>query len=111
MPNELEQTLKNVAVKIGQYVEDAATLTVQTDYLTVRTDAGADFNQSLPAALTIIKLDGDNKTVIPVRAKDAGPVEVESAIFDLHQQNVKTAIDYRARILQALLDALKQIRG
>jgi len=108
MPNELEQMLKNAAAKIGKYIEDAATLTVQTDLLD--TSQNADFAQSKPAALTVIKLDGDCKTVVPVRSKDGAPLEVESAIFDLHQQNVNTAIEYRARILQALLDAIKQIQ-
>ena len=108
MPNEIDQMLKNAAAKIGKYIEDAATLTVQTDFLD--TGQSTDFSQSKPAALTVIKLDGDCKTVIPGRLKDAGPVEIETAIFDLHQQNVKTAIEYRARILQALLDAIRQIR-
>jgi hypothetical protein len=83
---------------------------VFTDYLIVRADESTDLSQSRPAASTVIKLDGDSKTVIPVRAKEGAPVEIESAIFDLHQQNVNTAIEYRVRILQALLDALKQIR-
>jgi hypothetical protein len=108
MPNEIEQMLKNVAVKIGKYIEDVATLSVQTDLLD--TSQNADFAQSKPAALTVIKLDGDCKTVVPVRLKDAGPAEIESALFDLHQQNVNTAIEYRARILHALLDAIKQIQ-
>jgi len=108
MPNEIEQMLKNAATKIGQYIEDAATLSVQTDFLDPR--QAADFNQSKPAALTVIKLDGDCKTVIPGRLNDAGPLEIENAIFNLHQQNVTTAIEYRARILQALLDVIKQIR-
>jgi hypothetical protein len=110
MPNELEQTLKNIAVQIGEYVKDAATMTVQTDYLVVTADGGAAFDQSKPAALTVVKLDGDSKTVVPVRPKEAGPIEIESAIFDLHQQNVNTAIEYRARILQALLDAVKMLQ-
>ena len=108
MPNEIEQTIKNVAEKIGKYIEDAATLTVQTDYL--NTEASADFGQSKSAALTVIKLDGDCKTVVPVRQRDTGPAEIESGIFGLHQQNVSTAIEYRARILHALLEVIKQIR-
>ncbi|HEY6246948.1 MAG TPA: hypothetical protein VIX17_23550 [Pyrinomonadaceae bacterium] len=108
MPSEIEQTIKNVAEKIGKYIQDAATLTVQTDYL--NTEGAADFAQSKAAALTVIKLDGDCKTVVPVRQRDDGPAEIESGIFGLHQQNVTTAIEYRSRILHALLEVIKQIR-
>jgi hypothetical protein len=58
----------------------------------------------------VIKLDGDCKTIVPVRVKEGSPAEIESGIFGLHQQNVSTAIEYRARILHALLEVIKQIR-
>ncbi len=33
-------------------------------------------------------------------------LEVDMTLFELHQQNVATAIDYRARILNALLSTV-----
>jgi hypothetical protein len=38
-----------------------------------------------------------------MRAGQGDTLEVDMTLFELHQQNVSTAIDYRARILDALL--------
>jgi hypothetical protein len=38
-------------------------------------------------------------------------LEVDAALFELHQQNVNTAIEYRARILNSLLSTLQPRRG
>jgi hypothetical protein len=32
-------------------------------------------------------------------------------MFEIHQQNVETAIEYRARMMSALLDVLKSYTG
>src|ERR1043165_8025103 len=107
MPSEIEQTIKNVAEKIGKYIQDAATLTVQTDYL--NTEGAADFAESKAAALPVIKLDGDGKTVVPGRQTDDGPAEIESGIFGLHQQNVTTAIDRKSTRLNSSHVALSRM--
>ncbi len=54
----------------------------------------------------MIKLDGDNQTIVPMRAGETGRLEVDEALFSLHERNVATAIQYRADILNALLSAL-----
>lgn len=106
MASELETALKNAATVVGQYVKDVATMTVETKYVDVGPDGAVDFNQARPVARTIIKLDGDSESVVPVRRNEAGASEVDSALFELHQQNVTTTIEYRARMLNALLSTL-----
>jgi len=106
MPNEFDTALKNTAASIAKYVQDAATLQVESRYVDVSIDGTPDFDKARPVARTIVRLDGDSETVIPMRKGAAGALEVDASLFELHQQNVATAIDYRARILNALLSAL-----
>ncbi len=106
MPNEFENALKNAATSVAKYVQDAAILQVETRYVEVSPNALADFDQARPVARTIIRLDGDSESVLPLRKNEGGMMEVDTALFELHQQNVSTAIEYRARILNALLSTL-----
>jgi len=111
MPNEFEIALKTTAAKLASYVEDAATLQVETRYVDIGGDGTPAFDQARPVARSIVRLDGDSETVVPMRKGSAGALEVDSALFELHQQNVATAIDYRAKILNALLSALPRRGG
>ncbi|HLA97961.1 MAG TPA: hypothetical protein VJL34_05875 [Anaerolineales bacterium] len=106
MANEFDTALKNVAASIAQYVKDASMMQVETHYVEIAENEPVGFEMAKPVARTIIKLDGDSETVIPMRKNEAGSNVVDSELFELHQQNVSTAIDYRARILNALLSTL-----
>jgi len=107
MANDLENSIKNAAAKVSQYVADVATMTVETKYIEIGTGGDVDFDQAKPAARTVIRLDGDSEAIVPLRQAETGGFEVDSALFNLHQSNVATAIDYRARMLDSLLGALK----
>ena len=107
MANELQNAIKSVADKVAQYVNDAATMTVETRYVPIGAGSGADFGQARPVARTVIKMDGDSDTIIPMRPAKEGQLEADTTLFDLHQRNVNTAIEYRSSILTALLDTLK----
>jgi hypothetical protein len=107
MANELSQTLKKVAEKIAEYVGDAATLTVTTQYVELDV-ATANFEAAKPVASTTITLDADSRTVIPMRRTEAGVLETDDALYELHQRNVATAIDYRARMMNAMLQTLRE---
>ena len=113
MANELEASLRHAAAKVAQYVEDAATMTVVTQYVQVAPNGDVSFDTAKPAARTTVRLDGDCDAVVPVRPAAGGGFELDATLHDLHQRNVATAIDYRARILDALLRALPAppIRG
>ena len=104
-----ETALRNAAAKIAQYVEDVATMTVETRYVQVSADGPVDFSQARPVAQTVLKLDGDTTATIPLYQMEAGRFEVATGLLDLHQRNVDTAIEYRARILHALLNALQAL--
>jgi hypothetical protein len=106
MPNEFEVALRNTAASIAKYVEDAATLQVESRYVDIGGTEAPSFEEARPIARTIVRLDGDSETIIPMRKGSGGALEVDATLFELHQQNVTTAIDYRARILNALLSAL-----
>ena len=105
MASEIENALKEVANKVAQYVKDAAEMSVETK--SVEIGGNADFSQAKPVARTVIKLDGDCEAVVPLTAGVAG-MTVDTALFDVHQRNVTVAIEYRARLLNALLGALQR---
>jgi hypothetical protein len=106
MANEFNNSLKSAAEKIARYVDNIATMTVETRYV----DLGqtVNFTEALPAARTEIRLDGDCATVLPVRKNEAGAFVVDGDLFEMHQQNVATAIDYRTRMMDALLQTFKE---
>ena len=107
MPNEYEIALRNAASSVAKYVQDAATMVVETKFVEIGESGDVDFETAKPVARTEIKLDGDNQAVLPMRRNEAGVPEVDVTLFELHQQNVATAIDYRARILNSLLGTLQ----
>ncbi len=108
MANEFENAVKSAAATVAKYVDDAAELTVETKFVEAGQQGFSDFNSAMPAARTIIRLDGDCEVVAPMRKTENGVLEVDTGLFELHQKNVQTAIDYRARILDALLGVIKR---
>ncbi len=106
MPSEYEIALRNAASSVAKYVQDAASMLVETKYVEIGKGGDVDFEGAKPVARTEIKLDGDSEAVLPMRTNDSGTLEVDITLFELHQQNVATAIEYRARILDALLGTL-----
>jgi hypothetical protein len=106
MATDFTSSLRNAAASVAKYVEDAAEMEVVTKYVEVGPDAASDFETAKPVARTIIKLDSDSETIFPMREGTGDALEVDMTLFELHQQNVSTAIDYRARILDALLSTV-----
>lgn len=98
---EIKEALKSVADEVAKYVKDAATLSVETQTVEVG-KAGVP----TMAARSVIKLDGDNTTILPTVKNDAGKTEVDPVIYELHMQNVEAAIDYRSKIIQAVIEVL-----
>jgi hypothetical protein len=106
MANELETAIRNAATSVAKYVKDASMMTVETRYVEVGAKGAEKFEDARPIARTTIRLDGDSEIIAPLHMNEAGVLEVDSGLFDLHQRNVNTAIEYRARILNALLETL-----
>jgi hypothetical protein len=100
---ELKEALKSAADKIAKYVDNVATMTVETRFV----DMGGSADQSKLAARTIVKLDGDSETILPMKAGPDGTLVVDTVVNEMHQENVQTAIDYRTEMMERLLNLLK----
>lgn len=100
---ELKQALKDAADVVARYVRDAATMTVETRYVEI----GADAETARLAARTTIKLDGDSESILPLKRTPDGELVVDTVVYEMHQQNVQAAIDYRAEMLDRLLTVLR----
>jgi hypothetical protein len=103
MATDYVTSLKNAAASVAKYVDDAATMEVVTKFVEIDSTTTPDFDAARPVARTIIKLDADSETIIPMRKSAAGPLEVDNALFEIHQANVATAINYRASLLGSML--------
>jgi hypothetical protein len=110
MASDFDNALRTAAGKIAAYVEDAATMTVITQYVTIAANGDADFTTARPVARTILRLDGDSEAIVPVRETEAGSgrFEPDATLLDLHERNVAAATEYRSRVLQSLIAALPQ---
>ncbi len=107
MASDLNNPLKAAADKVVKYIDNIATLTVETRFVEVQGNQ-ADFTNAKPAASTVIRLDGDCSAIVPLRKTEAGVLEVDNGLFEMHQNIVATAIDYRTKMMAALLQTLKQ---
>lgn len=106
MPVDLENSVRSAAETVASYVKDAAMMKVETKYIEV----GGAPGEARLAASTVIRLDGDSETVVPMRAAANGSLEIDAALLDIHERNVAAAIEYRSKMTAALLNLL-QPRG
>jgi hypothetical protein len=82
---------------------------MQTAYVHIGAGGDVDFSHAKPIACIVIKLDGDREAILPMRQTQNGGLKVDAALLDLHQRNVTTAMEYRERILHALLSAFQTL--
>lgn len=99
---EIKEALRTAAGAVAKYVQDVGVLTVVT--YTVEVAPGST---PVLAARTVIKLDGDNDSTIPAVRNQAGKWEVDTVLHDLHMQNVQSAIEYRSKMMSAMLGLLR----
>jgi hypothetical protein len=112
MATDLETTVRNAAQKFAQALADASELTVQTEYVEIGDGGAVDFEQGRrPIGRTVIKLDGDTEMIIPVQRTQAGALERDAALLELHLSNVSSATKYRTDLLEALLSIVRQARS
>jgi hypothetical protein len=107
MATDLENSIRSAAEKIASYIEDVATMTVETSYVKVDDKGVIDFSQAKPVARTVVKLDGDSEAIVPIRTSETGAMVVDTDLLELHHRNVSTTIEYRAQLLSALIGMLK----
>ncbi|MBX0329779.1 hypothetical protein K2Z83_19090 [Oscillochloris sp. ZM17-4] len=111
MPTELENSIRSAAEKVAAYIEDASSMEVKTFYVLTSASAMPDLDKERPGAYTMVQLDGDSKTVVPMREGRDGGLELDGTLFEIHERNVATATEYRARVLNALIGLLQQRGG
>ena len=111
MATDLQNSIRNAAERIVQYIDDASSMTVETKYVIVDAAGDIAFDQAKPLARSDMALDGDNESIVPMRLTEAGRLDLDASLLELHMANVETAIQYRARILAALVDVLTSARG
>jgi hypothetical protein len=110
MATELENSLRTAAEKVAKYVQDAAVMEVKTYYVLVSAAKLPDTETERPGAYTMVKLDGDSKTIVPMREGASGAPEIDATLFEIHERNVATATEYRARVLNSLIGLLQRGR-
>jgi hypothetical protein len=103
---EIKGALRTAAEKVTQFVGKAAELQVETRTLEVGSTA-----ESVLAARTIISLDGNNLSEVPVMKSAEGPWGIDTVLYDLHMRNVQAAIEYRTRMVGSMLSLLGSMRG
>ena len=104
MAEEWENSVKAAVQKLAEALQDAATLTVNTEYIEAASPGGS---QTAPFKLsTAIHLDADSDSSVPVRRVGGVGLEVDMPLYQIHESNVKAAMEYRMRMLTTLLDAL-----
>lgn len=116
MAEEIQEILQGVAKRIGEFVDNAATMSVETWYVEVggsgievdETGAAQFQTKASPAAQTVVRFDGDSVGVIPMRKTETGDLVVHKELLSLHVQNVRTATEYRASILNSLVGILRE---
>lgn len=108
MANSLDSSIRSAAEKLVKALEENTTLTVRTFTTEVGANSVASGGQDRNLiAETTIKLDGDYSTVIPVQRTEAGMLESDQDLLMIHQQNIAAAIEYRNKVLNALLSIIR----
>lgn len=108
MASNLDDSIREAAAQVRKYVEDAAVMQVRTFYVLTGAGALAELDQERPGAFTEVKLDGDCRVVVPMRKGRDDSMELDEALFTIHERNVQAATEYRARVLNALIGLLQR---
>lgn len=108
MPSNLDDSTRAAAEQVRKYVEDAAVMQVRTFYVLTGTEELSKLDAERPGAFTEVKLDGDSKVVVPMRKGRDDTMELDEALFSIHERNVQAATEYRARVLNALIGLLQR---
>lgn len=106
MPSELETNIRVASEKLAKALADASDITVETRYVEMESKPTENLENSKLVARTVIQLDGDNTSVIPMYRTDTGRLELNESLLDIHLRNVSTTIEYRTNTLEALLSLL-----
>lgn len=105
MANGVDAALRGAAEKLGTYLDGLSKMQVET-YGTELDGNGKLTDQRLLMAQTTLSIDGDTTVLVPMKLVD-NQVVVDTDLLALHEKHVKTAMDYRASVIAALISALR----
>jgi hypothetical protein len=108
MASNLDDSIREAAAQVRKYVEDAAVMQVRTFYVLTGAEDLSKLDAERPGAFTEVKLDGDSKVVVPMRKGRDDSMELDEALFTIHERNVQSATEYRAKVLNALIGLLQR---
>ncbi|NJM39876.1 MAG: hypothetical protein HC853_03420 [Anaerolineae bacterium] len=104
MAEQWEDTIKSMAQKLAETIRDATELTVETSFVRVTDDPNA---KPLAVLKSTIKLDQDSAVSVPVVMGADNTYSVQRELYDIHKTSVDSALEYRARMVAALVEAVK----
>jgi len=103
---DLQSIVRDVADHISRIVKDVEKIEIVTKYVEIDAAGAADFGTARPAAQTTIKVDGDTELILPMRRTAEG-LTLDASLLQVHQSSVMAAIEYRAKILAWVVQALE----
>ncbi|MFV9505675.1 MAG: hypothetical protein AB4911_14060 [Oscillochloridaceae bacterium umkhey_bin13] len=108
MATNFDETVREAAAQVRRYVENAAQMEVRTYYVVTGSADMTALERERPGAVTVFNLDGDTKVVVPMRKGRDETLELDEALFNIHERNVAMATAYRAQVLNALIGLLQR---
>jgi hypothetical protein len=111
---DTEQVKSNFWDSLAKLLDDLTSLEVAT-YVTydgmqspVTIDVKAIKTPALLQAYTKFDLDADTTALLPVK-KTGDELEIRDAVLRVHETHVKTALETRAKFIEALLKAIPDV--
>jgi hypothetical protein len=106
---DLGEALRKAARELALQISDATAVEVETHWVEVGENGVFEEKEARLAAMTRIQLDGDTKLVIPTR-RENGLLVRDDGLIELHLNAVQNAIEYRKKILDAIINVVRQVR-
>ena len=105
---DLREALQSAGRKLAEALNDLQALEVKTKSVDV--EAGVfDEKDARLVASTKIELDGDTTVIIPTKDEN-GTMIPDPALLALHKESVENAMQYRAQIVNMVIDFFRQTR-
>lgn len=108
-PVNLREALQSAGRKLAEALNDLQALEVKTKAVDVR--AGVlDEESARIVAFTRIQLDGDMDVIVPTQ-DEGGAIAPDPALLALHKESVAEAKEYRAQLINMVVDFFRQGRA
>lgn len=117
--------LTGVVKKVGKVLDDMATdlyelsvVTTTGSVKTIEIDEKKDgtkrqvfdIEETGISAKTVIQIDGDIIVKIPVRNSEGEPIEIDERMLQLHEENVRMAMENWKTIITTLVSVVKDLQ-